>query len=182
MTTKNRDNIEIMIRKANIEDIDAVALIYKNIHEAEALSDFTGWEKNVYPVRETAENAIERDDLFVCENEGKIVAAAIINQIQVDVYADCDWKFTAGDDEVMVLHTLVVDPYFTGKGIGREFVAYYEQYAKDNKCIVARMDTNKKNTPARNLYNKLGYREACIIPCVFNGISGVELVLLEKLL
>lgn len=171
-----------LIRKAKKDDIDAVDLIYKNIHEVEGLSDFTGWEKNVYPVRETAEKAIERDDLFVSEYDGKIVAAAIINQIQVDVYADCDWEFTAGDNAVMVLHTLVVDPAFAGKGIGREFVAYYEQYAKDNGCIVLRMDTNKKNTPARNLYKKLGYREAGIIPCVFNGICGVELVLLEKLL
>ena len=27
---------------------------------------------------------------------------------------------------------------------------------------------------------KLGYREVTIVPCQFNGIDGVELVLLEK--
>ena len=42
------------------------------------------------------------------------------------------------------------------------------------------MDTNAKNTNARNLYKKLGYSEIGIIPCVFNGINGVDLVLLEK--
>lgn len=42
------------------------------------------------------------------------------------------------------------------------------------------MDTNQKNTAARALYKKLGYREVDIRLCGFNGIPGVNLVLLEK--
>ena len=42
------------------------------------------------------------------------------------------------------------------------------------------MDTNEKNAAARRLYARLGYREAGIVPCVFNGIKGVGLVCLEK--
>ena len=41
-------------------------------------------------------------------------------------------------------------------------------------------DTNARNMRARALYQKLGYREADIVPCVFNGLEGVQLVLLEK--
>ena len=44
------------------------------------------------------------------------------------------------------------------------------------------MDTNEKNTNARKLYKKLGYKEPGIVPCVFNGIDGVQLVCLEKTL
>ena len=33
---------------------------------------------------------------------------------------------------------------------------------------------------ARRLYARLGYREIGIVPTVFNGIPGVDLVLLEK--
>lgn len=43
-----------------------------------------------------------------------------------------------------------------------------------------RMDTNEQNIIARELYRKLGYLEAGIVPCEFNGIPGVNLVLLEK--
>ena len=42
------------------------------------------------------------------------------------------------------------------------------------------MDTNAKNAAARRLYSRLGYREAGIVPCVFNGIPDVRLVCLEK--
>ena len=41
-------------------------------------------------------------------------------------------------------------------------------------------DTNENNKTARALYKKLGYKEISIVPCVFNGIEGVGLVLLEK--
>ncbi|CCX75214.1 acetyltransferase GNAT family [Dorea sp. CAG:105] len=30
------------------------------------------------------------------------------------------------------------------------------------------------------MYKRFGYREADIVPCEFNGIPGVQLVLLEK--
>ena len=88
-----------------------------------------------------------RDDLFVEEAEGRIVGTAIINRVQVDAYAEVKWLYPALDEQVMVLHTLVIDPDEKGKGYGREFVAFYE---------------------------------AGIVPCVFNGLAGVELVMLEK--
>ena len=53
-------------------------------------------------------------------------------------------------------------------------------YALENGSPYLRMDTNARNANARALYRKLGYREADIVPCVFNGIEGVQLVLLEK--
>lgn len=53
---------------------------------------------------------------------------------------------------------------------------------EENGCKYLRMDTNEKNTNARRLYKKLGYREADILPCTFNGIEGVRLVCLEKML
>ena len=52
--------------------------------------------------------------------------------------------------------------------------------ARENGCTVLRMDTNAKNAAARRLYQKLGYAEPDIVPCTFNGIPNVRLVLLEK--
>ena len=44
------------------------------------------------------------------------------------------------------------------------------------------MDTNARKAGARSLYKRLGYREIGILPCEFNGIPGVNLVMLEKTL
>ena len=172
-----------MIRKAVQADIPAVAAIYDKLHtEEEAGRATIGWIRGVYPTEDTARQALSRGDLFVQEDGGAIVGAAIINQTQVDAYYGGPWQYAAEDNEVMVLHTLVIDPDAAGRGFGKQFVAFYEDYAIQNGCKVLRMDTNSRNLRARAMYAKLGYREAGIVPCVFNGIAGVGLVLLEKML
>lgn len=40
--------------------------------------------------------------------------------------------------------------------------------------------TYERNTNARSFYKKLGYHERGILPCLFNGIPDVKLVMLEK--
>ncbi len=171
----------MFIRKATSHDLTAIAQIYSDIHAMEEAGKVTiGWIRDIYPTLLTAELALERDDLFVAEDDGRIVGAAIINQSQVESYAKGDWEHPASDEEVMVLHTLVISPSASGKGYGKTFVKFYEEYAIENGCAYLRMDTNEHNTNARAMYKKLGYKEIGIVPCVFNGIEGVGLVLLEK--
>ncbi len=170
-----------MIRKATASDLDAVEALYGEIHDAEERGSITtGWLRGIYPVRATAEAAIARDELFVMIEDGKLIGAAVINQIQVDVYEGAAWEYPASPEEVCVLHTLVISPAASGKGFGRAFVRYYEDFARAHGCIELRMDTNARNRAARRLYAILGYREIGTVPTVFNGIPGVQLVLLEK--
>lgn len=170
-----------MIRKATAQDIQAVADIYSAIHDREEKGlATTGWLRDVYPVRQTALDALERSDLFVAEEDGRVVASAIINQIQPKEYAEEGWENDAPDEKVMVLHTLVVDPAESGHGWGSKFVSFYEEYAASRGCHYLRMDTNERNIRARRLYAGLGYREAGGVPCDFNGIPGVILLRLEK--
>ena len=171
------------IRKANANDIDDVERIYDAIHLAEKAGEAQiGWEMGVYPVRQTAEDALKRDDLFVLEEDGLIIGSGIINQNQVDVYADADWRYKADPSEVMVFHTLVIDPDKKGKGYGRAFMKFYGEYALKNHCNYLRIDTNEKNKVARRIYQSLGYEEVDVIPCTFHGLEGVNLVLIEKAL
>ena len=171
----------LTFRRASASDLDAVTAIYDRIHAQEDAGRVTiGWVTGVYPIRFDAEQALERGDLYVCESEGRVAASGILNQKQVDVYAEGRWAYPAADSDVFVLHTLTVDPDLFGRGIGRAFVRFYEDTSRALGCTVLRMDTNEKNAAARRLYAKLGYREADIVPCAFNSIPNVRLVLLEK--
>lgn len=173
----------VTFRKAAASDIDAVTAIYDAIiAEEEAGRAATGWKRGIYPVRATAEAALTRGDLFVAEADGRVAAAAVLNQIQVDVYAGAPWEFKAPDEEIFVMHTLVVDPAAGGHGLGRAFETFYEQEAARQGCWYLRIDTNVRNTRARQLYHSLGYKEISVAPCTFNGLSDIDLVLLEKAL
>ena len=171
----------MLFKKANLEDFHRIKQFYWDlIDEMSDQNDKIGWIRNVYPVRRTAEDALSRNDLFVMKEKNEVVAAAIINQIQVEEYKYARWRVEAEDSEVMVLHCLAVEPSKKNKGYGKKFVAFYEDYARRCGCSSLRMDTNARNTRARKLYQKLGYEETGIVKCTFNGIPDIQLVCLEK--
>ena len=169
------------IRPATLKDLEPVSDIYQQICKLEAAGMIrTGWQQNIYPTAETARAAFDADELFVYEENGVILASAILNRRQPEAYAQGIWRYPADDAQVMVLHTLAVSPALFHQGIGKAFVQFFERYAKENGSAVLRIDTNVINQTARALYAALGYREAGEVPCLFNGIPGVTLVLLEK--
>lgn len=170
-----------MIRRANLCDLDAITEIYSDIHtEIEAGRAHIGWKRGIYPSRALAEDSIRRRDMFVMENEGRIVACGRINRYQGPEYDSARWNFHADPDHVMVLHTLVVSPSSKGHGYGTDFVNFYEDFARQSDCTALRLDTNVINLPARALYKKLGYRETCIVRTPFNGLEDIDLVCLDK--
>lgn len=171
----------VNIKKASRLDLDAVEKVYSEVHDAEEAGRITtGWIRSIYPTRQTAEAALDRDDLFVLTEDGDVVGTAIINQIQVDVYYGAPWEHEADDNDVCVLHTLVISPGAGRKGYGNAFIRFYEEYAANIGCHELRIDTNARNKTARSMYRKAGYKEIDIVPTIFNGIPGIDLVLLEK--
>ena len=80
------------IRKAVLSDIPLVAGIYDRIltQEEQGLA-VIGWVRGVYPTEQTARDALEAGELFVLEEDGKVAAAAKINQEQVPEYAGAQW-------------------------------------------------------------------------------------------
>lgn len=171
------------IRKANCADIRAAADIYDAVVALEGTGrGLTGWVKGVYPTAQTALDAFEKDTLFVAEEDGKVLAAAKIDNEQPPAYDKAAWETDAPEGQIMVLHTLAVAPDAARRGIGTAFVKFYELYARENGCPYLRIDTNAINKPARALYKKLGYKEISIVPCSFNGIENIMLVCMEKTL
>ena len=155
----------LIFRKASIDDLDAISAIYDRIHTSEEAGDLTtGWKRGIYPTVETAGAAIAAGDMFVEIDHDRIVACGRINQEQVDVYAQVEWEYPADDDEVMVMHTLSVDPEIRHKGYGTAFADFYEKYALECGCRYLRIDTNGMNSVARAMYKRLGYKERGIIP------------------
>ena len=171
----------MLVRKAVPADIPAVTAIYGALLDREERGELsTGWTRGVYPTEQTALDALAAGTLYVLEDGGRVAAAAKLDQNQMAQYSQCTWRHDAPPEQVLVLHTLVVDPTVKGKGYGTAFVTFYEQLARETDRPYLRIDTNARNTPARALYKKLGYTEAGIVAGTFNGIPNVQLVCLEK--
>lgn len=173
-----------MIRKATPSDIDAIERIYDTIHSCEeAGTCVIGWRHGVYPTRATANDALHNGYLYVLEHDGIIHGAAIINKNQLPEYAFGHWKVQAVDDDILVLHTLVIDPNHPHCGYGTELVDYYISMGRALGCKALRIDTQACNARARQFYPRFGFSEVGIVKADFFGGQGyVDLVLLEKTL
>lgn len=171
-----------IIRKATSEDVSSVTDIYDKLHALEKAGLVSiGWDPRVYPIRETALEALKTDTLFVMTLDNEVVASAIINQDQPSAYSSVEWTLQTSDDRIGVLHTLVVDPDFGNKGLGKAFVSFFESYCKEQGYNVVRLDTQVKNTRPFKMYLNLGYKLAGICETSFQNLpSLIELAMFEK--
>jgi len=147
------------IRKGRFEDLDELERLYNDLNDHFLSTvNYPGWIKNIYPVRQTAEDAIAEEILFVVEIDNRIVASVILSHEPEKAYDQVEWE--GGDDysRVIVVRTLVVHPHYLKSGLGNQLMAFAEKYSRDNKIKAIRLDVSEHNIPAIKLYEKSGYR------------------------
>ncbi|MBV7271832.1 GNAT family N-acetyltransferase [Clostridiaceae bacterium UIB06] len=173
--------MNFVIRKAVMADIDDVEKIYNDVLDYEANNIcYTNWKKGLYPTRMDAETAINHGTLYVGVENNVMVGCAILNHIQLKEYSKLNWNFRANGNEVMVIHTLCIDPMFSKRGFGKKFVDFSEQTAKKLRCKTVRLDTYEGNIPAASLYCKLGYRYVGSVEVNFQNVIMETLKCFEK--
>lgn len=112
----------------------------------------------IYPTRKDAEKSISAGTLYVYENNNNIAGSIIVNKVQPTEYKSIIWGQSFTNNEVMVIHLLMVRPSMKGRGIASSLVKYAIELAKSNSCKALRLDTGSQNTPAVSLYKKLGFQ------------------------
>ena len=148
-----------MIRKATFDDIELIEDTYNEHfkHEIEH-GAFTIFKKGIYPTRKDAEKAVDVGTLYVYEENNSIAGSIIVDKVQPTEYTKIIWEQTFTNNEVMVIHLLMVRPSKAGKGIATSLVRYAMELAKNNSCKALRPDTGSQNIPALSLYKKLGFQ------------------------
>lgn len=147
-----------MIRKAILKDVNSIEDTYNEHFQYELNhTAFTVFKKGAYPTKDDAERAIYAGALFVYEENGTIVGSIIIDKVQPIEYATIPWKEKLSEDEVMVIHLLMVRPSMSGKGIASSLIKFATELAQKNSCRALRLDTGSQNIPALSLYQKNGF-------------------------
>lgn len=173
-----------MIRQATFNDLELIEDTYNEHfrHEIEH-GTFTVFKKGVYPTKKDAEKAINSGTLYVYEVDGNIAGSIIVDKVQPIEYEDIKWEQACTNDEVMVIHLLMVRPSMTGKGIASSLVKYATEVALNNSCRVLRLDTGSQNIPAVSLYKELGFKIVATAPKkVGDIIAHSNHLFLEKVL
>lgn len=163
------------LRIGQLKDLDLIYSI-----KCEALKYYKefgiSWTEN-YPTRDTFKNDIERRELFVLEeNKDEILGIVVINRTEEKAYDDMPWTV---EDDYVVLHRVLINPAFSGKGYGKYLIEKVIEYAKEDDVKAIRLDTNTKNILGQKLYKSQGFN---ILGEISLPSKGATFYCLEKVL
>ena len=159
-----------MIRKATIDDVSAIAMLYNEaIDYEDSHVKYTSWRKGIYPTADTARFGVKNGSLYVFENDGKLLASVILDNRQPPEYREISWGASAKREEVLVIHTLCVHPECAGLGIGSEILDFAKQIATETNCKAIRLNTTSRNTLATRFYEKNGFNVVSKQKILLNG-------------
>ena len=133
------------IRKAARADLDAVCRIYDQIHTAEERGEAAiGWQRGVYPERETAEAALARGDL-------RTIGATTLDEFQK--YFEQDKALERRFQKVMVDEPTQEDAISILRGLKERYENHHQVRIKD-EAIVAAVELSTRYITSRFLPDK----------------------------
>ena len=163
------------LRIGQLNDLDLIYSI-----KCEALKHYKefgiSWTEN-YPTKDIFKEDIEKKELFVLEGDNKeILGIVVINRVEEKAYDDIPWAI---EDDYVVLHRVLVNPAFSGKGYGKYLIEKVIEYAKEDDVKAIRLDTNTKNILGQKLYKSQGFS---ILGEISLPSKGASFYCLEKIL
>ncbi len=152
---------KMKIRNAVLSDFEKASELYDKVTlHLENNINYPDWIHKVYPSSETVGKGIKEGSLFVCEEGGKTIGAFLLNTDPDGDYSQGNWTADIAEGEYMIIHALAVDPDYKGRGIGKRMVEFCLDYAKGKGHRAIRLDAVPKNTPARGMYESIGFHFA----------------------
>jgi GNAT superfamily N-acetyltransferase len=183
LLSKRGKVMDIIIELANTKDINEIEQLYNDLNDYLATgTNYPGWRKGVYPIREDAVKGIEEGGLYVARHNNKIVGTIILNHEPEDAYSKVKWAIEADYSDIVVIHTFAVHPNYLKEGIGQKLMEFATSHSEDIKAKTIRLDVYEKNIPAIRLYEKLGYRYIDAVDLGYGEYGLNSFKLYEKVL
>ncbi|WP_288694987.1 GNAT family N-acetyltransferase [uncultured Ruthenibacterium sp.] len=151
--------MEIDIRRAAQEDLDAAEQLYNDVCSAlEAGTNWPGWRQGVYPTRTDARRAQAAGALYLAWDGARAIGSMVLNHDADPDYAQVPgWGPDADWPHLLLIHTLAVHPAYQGRGLARRLLAHAEVLARQSGMRALRLDVCVGNAPAIRLYEQCGF-------------------------
>lgn len=160
MNHKNRmgeRNLEknINIRLANNNDLEELDNLYKAVvNDLNNIKKIDMLWNDTYPFCEF-DYDISNKEMYVIENQNKIIGGFVISEYDDPDYKNIDW--TPNKKKIFYLNRLAILPTEQGKGYAKNAMKFIQEYAMNNSYDAIRLTVYNKNEYAIGLYEKLGF-------------------------
>ena len=147
--------MNITFRKALEDEVYSIYLHYLRVIDSMQNSGIDQWDE-LYPNSAVIAADIAAGDLWVGEEDGKLLCTFAMNTDCEEEYDACSWKYP--DEPFIVVHRLAVNPGFRRKGVARNAMKFAESNAKEKGIRTIRLDTFCENYAAATFYESLGFK------------------------
>lgn len=137
-----------------MSDVNELLQIYLNGKTELEKNGIYQWTDN-YPTRSIIESDLRKGVLFILKNDKEIIGAINVSEEQEAEYQTVNWEFD--DSKILVIHRLVIDPKYQGKGYARKLMSFAENFAEENGYSSIRLDAYSKNEKVIDFYKKRKY-------------------------
>ena len=146
------------VRIAEVADFPAVMELYYEASDAmEGTPYDCCWRRGGHPSEEFVSELIDDGAMMVAlENEQVIGAVGIDHDLGHD-YGALPWLVDAADEQTAVIHLLVIDRAWRGRGLARELLLACLDESRARGLVSARLDATANNKPAIRLYESEGF-------------------------
>lgn len=143
-----------IFRMAAGTDFDEICSMFRQAVARMNVQNIDQWDEQ-YPTAKDIHADIEKKQMFILLQDGRVVSAVVLNEKQDEEYAKGQWNHA--DAGFAVIHRLCVHPDVQKQGIGRKTLAFAETYLYDRGYAAVRLDAFSENPHALKLYERLGY-------------------------
>ena len=144
-----------MIRKANLEDLDAVKKVAETCAIHLSNQGIFQWNES-YPNITAFEQDFNRGELYVLYAQNTLVGCITISSVKDSEYDAISWL--TQDTKHYYIHRLAISPAFQKQGHARTLMDFAESFAKSNAGVSVRLDTFSQNKRNQRFYENRGYQ------------------------
>lgn len=144
-----------MIRKATATDLDSIKSLTEACATAMRENGIFQWNE-YYPSREKLRQDIEREELFVLQEEEEILGIVVLTPEMDEEYVPIKWLAPGGNN--LYIHRLATRPSVWGSGYGQKLMDFAENLAVSQGYQSVRLDTFSQNRRNQRFYERRGYK------------------------
>ena len=143
-----------MIRAAE-RDLGELFDLYRHAADGMEARGIRHWHWGRYPNEDLIREDVQKGQLYILRDGGRIAAAAGAACGQEEEYGALSWTCGVKPGS---FHRIVVHPSLQGAGLGGRMLDEVLELLRRGGCDCVRCDTSENNLPALRFYEKHGFR------------------------
>ena len=143
-----------MIRVATLRDVNSILTIVEEAKAVMQQDNNNQWDEH-YPVESHFEEDINKETLYVLEENDEIYAFIVVDQSQSEWYDNLKWPVNR--EGAYVIHRLAASAEY--KGAATKLFDFAVNLALDHDIHVMITDTFALNKRAQGLFEKFGFNK-----------------------